>query len=124
MSRVFKRSINFSVAAVGLVLVGPVALCLALLIYLVDGRPVLVLDPWIDRRGKSIMLTAFRTHRGQAFSRGRRSASAVGGEVSATGWAGETAQALGHPVWLLRAGRSMAMTQRGAQERPYSVTSQ
>jgi lipopolysaccharide/colanic/teichoic acid biosynthesis glycosyltransferase len=69
MSRVIKRSIDVSVAAVGLVLVGPVALCLALLIYLVDGRPVLVLDPWIDRRGKSITLTAFRTHRGQAFSR-------------------------------------------------------
>jgi hypothetical protein len=65
-----ERSINVALAASGLVLLGPAALCFAVIVYLVDGRPVLVPDLWIDRRGRSITLSAFRTYRIRAASRG------------------------------------------------------
>jgi hypothetical protein len=55
-------------------------LSLAVLIYLVDGLPVLVPDPWTDRRGKSIRLSAFRTHRIGALPQG------VGSRLPGIGW--------------------------------------
>ena len=42
-------------------ILAPVLLFLTVVIVLVDGRPVLVPEDWIDRRGRSITVIAFRT---------------------------------------------------------------
>lgn len=63
MARI-KRLIDIGLA--GLVLVAPVLLFLVAVIYLVDGRPVLVHEDRIDRRGRSITLLAFRTNHGRS----------------------------------------------------------
>jgi lipopolysaccharide/colanic/teichoic acid biosynthesis glycosyltransferase len=80
MPRIIEQSISVSLAAVCLLFLGPLVLCLALLIYLVDGRPVLFPDPWTNRRGKAIMLSAFRTHRIRALPQG------VGSPLPWVGW--------------------------------------
>lgn len=68
MARRIEKTIQVALAGLAVVLLGPLGLCLALLIYLVDGRPVLVSDMWTDRRGKSLTLSSFRTHQVRSFS--------------------------------------------------------
>jgi lipopolysaccharide/colanic/teichoic acid biosynthesis glycosyltransferase len=57
-----KRLIDIGLACLALVLLAPTLLFMTVAIYLVDGRPVLVQEAWIDRRGRSIALLAFRTN--------------------------------------------------------------
>jgi lipopolysaccharide/colanic/teichoic acid biosynthesis glycosyltransferase len=56
-----KRLIASGLACFALLLLGPTFLFLAMAVYLVDGRPVVVQEDWTDRRGRSITLLAFRT---------------------------------------------------------------
>jgi lipopolysaccharide/colanic/teichoic acid biosynthesis glycosyltransferase len=63
MVRIIKRSINVALASLALLLVAPSLLFLAAAIYLVDGRPVLIPERRIDRRGRLTSLAAFRTCR-------------------------------------------------------------
>jgi lipopolysaccharide/colanic/teichoic acid biosynthesis glycosyltransferase len=63
MAHIIKRVIEIGLATLALVLLAPTLLCLAAAVYLVDGRPVFVPENWIDRRGRTITLFAFRTKR-------------------------------------------------------------
>ena len=72
MVRTIKRSINVALASLALALVAPVLLSIALAICLVDGRPVLIPEHWIDRRGRPTTLSAFRTYRSRANLHGVR----------------------------------------------------
>src|SRR5690242_8981333 len=72
MERIIQQSIDIGVATVALVLLAPLLLSLAAAIYFVGGRPVLVSEGWIDRRGKSVALLAFRTNGVRSDSSGER----------------------------------------------------
>jgi lipopolysaccharide/colanic/teichoic acid biosynthesis glycosyltransferase len=63
MTRIIERLIDIGAGSLGLVLLAPVLMFVAGVIYFVDGRPVLIPETWIDRRGRSITLLAFRTDR-------------------------------------------------------------
>jgi lipopolysaccharide/colanic/teichoic acid biosynthesis glycosyltransferase len=55
-----------------IVVLAPILLSLAAAIYFVGGRPVLVSEVWIDRRGNSVALLAFRTNGVRFDSSGQR----------------------------------------------------
>jgi lipopolysaccharide/colanic/teichoic acid biosynthesis glycosyltransferase len=74
MARIIERLINVGVASLALVFLAPVLLFLAVAVYLVDGRPLLVSEDWIDRRGRRTTLLAFRTKRVRFNSNGDRMA--------------------------------------------------
>ncbi len=63
MTRIMKRLINVGFASLGLVLLAPIFLFLAVAIYLVDGRPLISPEKWTDREGRLISLLAFRKNR-------------------------------------------------------------
>jgi lipopolysaccharide/colanic/teichoic acid biosynthesis glycosyltransferase len=58
-----KRGMDVLGAAVGLVLLSPIFAAAALLILLVDGRPVLFIQPRAGRYGKPFRIVKFRTMR-------------------------------------------------------------
>ena len=70
MVRIIKRLINVTLASLALVLLAPLLLSFALAIYIADGRPVFIPEHLIDRQGRPTTLSAFRTYRAQADSRG------------------------------------------------------
>jgi sugar transferase EpsL len=70
MPHVLKRSFEFAVAGMALFVLGPVLVFIAIAIFFIDGRPILVPDVWTDRRGRSIALLAFRTEKMETDSLG------------------------------------------------------
>ncbi len=70
MAHFIKRSFDIGVAGLALMLLAPTMLFLAVAIYLADGRPVLVPEDRIDRRGRTMTLLAFRTDRASFNSHG------------------------------------------------------
>ena len=61
LSRAAKRMMDIVGALVGLVLLAPVMLVIALLIFVRSGRPVLYREPRVGRDGKPFTLLKFRT---------------------------------------------------------------
>jgi len=70
MVRIIKRLAEIALAFLGLVLLAPVSMFIALAIYSVDGRPVLIPEVWVDRHGRAATLLAFRTNRMSLASHG------------------------------------------------------
>jgi lipopolysaccharide/colanic/teichoic acid biosynthesis glycosyltransferase len=63
MSQGVKRMGEIALASLALLLLAPSLVAIAVFIWVIDGRPILVPEVTTDRRGRSITLLAFRTDR-------------------------------------------------------------
>lgn len=79
-----KRGLDIVGAAVGLLLLGPVLLCVAVVCLLADGRPVLFRQERVGEGGRRFVLTKFRTMIRDA--EGQQGALAARNEVRGPGF--------------------------------------
>ena len=57
----YRRLTDVILAATTLVLLGPLILSVALIVYLKVGRPIFIQETWTDHRGDTAELLVFRT---------------------------------------------------------------